>query len=540
MKAPDLVGAIPLTVPALLAERRRSRGDHPLLICDDDVLTYADADRCSAALAKGLLASGVGPGAHVGMVLPNGTDFVVTALAAARLGAVAVPLSTFSTVAEFQVLLRGADVHTVIAANAYRSHDYVESLSALVPEVNLTADSLIYSPGVPALRQLYFVHSDERVGAGRSLPRLIERGATVDDEVLEAIEGLVRPSDRLVMVHTSGSTAAPKGVIHRHGALIAHLQVLNEVRRFEAQDILFCNGPFFWVGGYAYALLGTLAAGGTLVCSNAADPSSVLDLLERTKPTMCNGFVASVAALPKDPSFPARDLSTIRRGNLYPIMPEELRPADPELRHNMLGMTETGSVCMAVDDEGDQPEARRGSFGRPVAGMEAQVLDPDTGALCGTGEAGELCLRGPAVMEGYWGRERHDTFDRAGWYHTGDQFAYDADGFYYFKGRRGDMIKTSGANVSPREVEAAILDETGLVAHVLGLDDANRGQLVAAAVRVPAGTAGPDPGELRARLRARLSAYKVPQRILLLPEDQVPVMSSGKLDTRALKARFYD
>jgi acyl-CoA synthetase (AMP-forming)/AMP-acid ligase II len=179
-------------------------------------------------------------------------------------------------------------------------------------------------------------------------------------------------------------------------------------------------------------------------------------------------------------------------------------------------------VCLVSDDEGEQPEHRRGSFGRPAPGFEARVVD------------GELHLRGPFLMEGYYGRERHETFDADGWFATGDLVDVDADGFFYFRGRRGDMIKTAGANVSPREVEAAIHDVAGLVAHVVGVDDAARGQVVAAAVRVPAGRAV-DADDLRARLAERLSTYKVPRRIVLLADDEVPMMSSGKLDLRALK-----
>ena len=141
-------------------------------------------------------------------------------------------------------------------------------------------------------------------------------------------------------------------------------------------------------------------------------------------------------------------------------------------------------------------------------------------------------------MEGYYGRERHDTFTPDGFYRTGDLFHVDADGFYYFTGRRGDMIKTTGANVAPREVEAAIAEVTGLVAHVIGIDDADRGQLVAAAVRLREGHAVPDAHELQTALRSRLSAYKVPKRYLFLTDGEVPMLSSGKLDARALQARF--
>ncbi len=264
---------------------------------------------------------------------------------------------------------------------------------------------------------------------------------------------------------------------------------------------------------------------------------------------MVNGFAASVAHLAADASFAARDLSSIRRGNLWPIMPVGVRAADPELRHNMLGMTEAGSVCLASTDERDQPEHRRGSFGRPVPGFEARIVGVDgdgdgdadgaePGPDCPIGEVGELWFRSPFLMEGYYGRERHETFTPDGWYRTGDLFHVDADGFFYFHGRHGDMIKTAGANVSPREVEGAIADVTGLVAHVIGVDDADRGQIVAAAIRVPPDRPGLDTDALRTELRARLSAYKVPKRFLVLADDQVPMMSSGKLDARALKELF--
>src|SRR5262245_38339143 len=203
----------------------------------------------------------------------------------------------------------------------------------------------------------------------------------------------------------------------------------------------------------------------------------------------------------------------------------------------MLGMTETGSVFLVSDDESEQPEQRRGSFGRPAPGFEARVVDPDTGAPCGPRVLGELHLRGPFLMEGYHGRERDEAFDADGWYRSGDLVGVDEDGFCYFQGRRGDRIKPSGANVSPREVEAAIFALTGLTAHVIGVADAARCQLVAAALRVPAGHAL-DLDALRAALAERLSSYKVPRRFLLLGEDEVPLLASGKLDRPALERRF--
>jgi acyl-CoA synthetase (AMP-forming)/AMP-acid ligase II len=533
----DAGDGLPLTVPALLRARVEERGAAVLLACDDDVLTYEAAERRSAVLARGLIAAGAGKGTHVGILHPNGSEFVVAWLAATRIGAVGVPLSTFSTAAELRVLLRNADVALLLSAASYRSHDYASALRDAVPELDLATAPPLLAGSVPVLRRIAFTEPPEDVHPEWSVRALEERGRSVEPAVLAAMGAAVCAGDRLTIVHTSGSTGDPKGVIHTHGALVRHLDNLNRIRRYTPDEVLFSNSPFFWIGGLAYSLLGTLVAGGKLVCSNAPHASGVLDVLERERPTMVNGFAQSVAHLPRDPSFARRDLSSIRRGNLFPIMPERVRPASPDLRHAMLGMTEAGSVCLVSDDESDQPEHRRGSFGKPAPGFEARVVDPDTGAACGPGEPGELGFRGPFMMEGYHGRERHEVFDADGWYRTGDFVVVDVDGFFYFQGRRGDLIKTGGANVSPREVEAAILDQTGLVAHVVGLADEARGQVVAAALRVPAGREV-DVEALRAELAARLSAYKVPRRFLLLADAAVPLLASGKLDRPALEALF--
>jgi acyl-CoA synthetase (AMP-forming)/AMP-acid ligase II len=264
----------------------------------------------------------------------------------------------------------------------------------------------------------------------------------------------------------------------------------------------------------------------------------MLDLLEAERPTITNGFAAAVRHLARHPSFGRRDLSSMRRGNLYPIMAPEVRPADPELRHNILGLTEAGSVVLIDADETDQPEHRRGSFGKPAPGLEAKIVDPDTGMPVEDGSLGELYIRGPCLMQRYHKRSREECFDANGWLHTGDLAATDNDGFVYYIRRRGSMIKTAGANVSPAEVEQAIAKVTGSgAAHVFGIPDRDRGQVVAAVVTLDNGAAFDEAG-LRRQLAAELSAYKIPRRFAAIPATDVPLLASGKADVQQLKRLF--
>jgi acyl-CoA synthetase (AMP-forming)/AMP-acid ligase II len=497
------------TVADVLREQVQNRGEHPLLICDSDRLTYAEAHQRSTKLACGLITLGAGKGTHVGVLYPNGPDFIVAMLAAARVGAVVIPFSTFGTAPELATQLAQADVEIMLATASYRGHDYRARLAQ------------IDRADIPLLRQTFF----------DSAPPV-----AVDSELLEAMEDDVDSSDPLAIVYTSGSTSAPKGVVHTHASLLDHQRVLNEIRGLGPADRLFCNSPFFWIGGFAFSILAVMLAGATLVCSNTVDPGETLDLLEAEKPTMTNGFVGGIISLARHRSLPTRDLSSMRRGNLYPIMAPDVRPADPELRHTMLGMTETGSVITISEDESDQPEHRRGSFGRPAPGFDTKVVD-DTGERVDVGAIGELCVRGPFLMQRYYKRSREECFDADGWFHTGDLVRTDADGFVYFIGRRGAMIKTAGANVAPAEVEKAIAKITGMVAHVVGLPDDERGQVVAAVIVLPEGTEL-DEVALRESLKSELSSYKIPRRFAALPAAEIPVMSSGKIDMPRLTEVF--
>jgi acyl-CoA synthetase (AMP-forming)/AMP-acid ligase II len=185
-----------------------------------------------------------------------------------------------------------------------------------------------------------------------------------------------------------------------------------------------------------------------------------------------------------------------------------------------------------------RPAARRGTYGRALAGMQRKLIDPVTGLELPPRSPGEICVRGFALMQGLYKLEREQVFDADGFYRTGDAGWLDEDGWLYFSGRLGEMVKTGGSNVTPAEVEAALLAQPEVLeAYVTGVPDAERGQLVVAAV-VPRSGQRIDGESLRARLKTELSAYKIPRHVWVCAKDELPFTDSGKLKKPELARRI--
>ena len=531
------------TVPVFLAQVTKRFGANPLILLGERRISYADAERASARLARGLLARGFAKGSRIAVLAPNGPDWLVWWLAVTRIGAVMVPLNTFYKPRELGYVLRHSDASALITVARYLSNDYLERLETCAPGLAARRSSALYARELPHLRHV-FVSGD---AGGRAwtepvsaLDAAADANPAIDGAFLAEVEACVTPGDPMLVIYSSGSTADPKGAVHSHGAPLRHAYNTNQFREFEPSDRIYSPMPFFWVGGFVFSLLAAMHAGAFLLCEEVFEPGATLALLERERATVAGGWPHYSKALAEHPSFASRDLSSIRSGNLYAVLPESAQPADPELRSNSLGMTETCGPHTYDRMDVDLPERLRGSFGHAVPGVEHKIVDPETGATLPPGQFGEICVRGYSVMLGLHKQERDDVFDRDGFYHTGDAGYFDADGVLYFKARLGEMIKTAGANVTPREVEVELekLPEVSS-AFVVGLPDPVRGQNVAAAVVLKRG-AQLDADTARARLREQLSSYKVPRDWWFAAKEDLPFTDSGKIDKKRLAALFAE
>ncbi len=492
----------------------REFGRETYVVTPTDRLTYAEADQRSARLARWLLAQGVGKGTRVGLFFANDVDWVAWWLAVSRIGALAVPLSTLYAPAEIAKVVRLADVGMVIAPTRVLTIDVAERFEAAFPELCDQPDRLTIR-AAPYLRRIVFTGESERRWAthhDETLP-------AVPHDILAAVEAEVSPADLAVMVHTSGSTADPKGVLHTHGTLVRQTSTwpaaIRAVTGSGARPRILCAMPFFWIGGLL-ATTGALHEPVTLLVLPGLDAETALDLVERERATGIVGWPAFTQRLREHPTFPHRDLSSA-----------------PMLRDGPL------DIAMTDVPDGFPVHRTMSETAGGFAYTDMCIVD-DNGDRVSDGSVGELLVRGTGVMAGYNKRERAETFDEDGWYHTGDQvYRRDGDPRLFYVGRTSELIKSAGANVSPLEVESVIEQFTDVSqCIVVGIDDPVRDEQVCAVV-VPA-NAQIDVQSLAARTRDQLSSYKVPTLWVLATSEQIPTLASGKLDRKALRALVVD
>jgi acyl-CoA synthetase (AMP-forming)/AMP-acid ligase II len=505
-----------LTIAALLARAVREFGHDDYVVTPIDRLTYEQAEQRSARVARWMLGKGVGKGTRVGLFYANGVDWVIWWLAASRIGALTVPLSTMYPPAELAKVLRLADIGLLVAPSQVLDIDVLARFEAALGGLSHQPAGRLALPDAPYLRSIVVVGDSKRQWATSWDDEDTEG---VSQELLTAVEAEVSPADLAVMIHTSGSTADPKGVLHTHGTLVRQTSTwpsaIRAVTGCDDSARILCAMPFFWVGGLL-ALMGALHESITLLVVPRLDAGMTLDLIERERATGIVGWPAFTQRLREHPSFASRDLSSV-----------------PMLRDGPL------DIAMTDVPDGFPVHRTMSETAGGFAFTELAVVSDD-GEPVPDGVTGELLIRGIGVMAGYNKRERSETFDADGWYHTGDRvYRSRPDPRLFYVGRTSELIKAAGANVSPLEVEAVVagFDDVSQCV-VVGLDDALRGEQVCAVV-VPA-VAGLDIDSLAARTREQLSAYKVPTRWLTATSEQIPTLPSGKLDRKTLRALVVD
>ncbi|MFC4595714.1 class I adenylate-forming enzyme family protein [Sphingobium tyrosinilyticum] len=470
----------------------------------EEEMSFVALERESARLARGLLARGVGKGSRIGFIYGNGPSFAVTFAAIARLGAIAVPISTLIKAEELVRVLRQSDVHGLLVQRTLLGHDYIDRLCAALPELwDATRPDLLVAR-VPFLR--WIVSSGDHLPAAiHGMDWLSGAAERVDEAFLKEVEAEVHPSDQMLEIYTSGSMALPKGVKHLHGPAMFRSRYLAKMTQVKRGAHTIASMPMFWIGGMAMFLLADWVAGGVTVCTEGTSTSSrhAMGAVLTDDVMKEMGHAPVFWGLGMSETFGPYSYGRQLRAAGYPLCPPLDHVADRyEIR--------------VVDEEGN-----------PVT----------------DGETGEIQVRGYALAPALHKLERHPYYTTDGFLRTGDLGRVEErpEGRRInFVGRDGDIIKTNGSNVSPAEVEMELqrLPQVG-AAYVFGLPDDERGQVVVAALVAEAGQTL-DFVAIEKDMRARLSSFKVPRAYVEISREDIPMLHSNKVARRPLQALIAD
>jgi long-chain acyl-CoA synthetase len=487
----------------MLAETVAEHGDRTAIKLDDLELSYAVLDQASAH-AAGLLASkGAGPGDRVGVMLPNVPYFPFVLYGALRLGAIVVPMNPLLKDREVGFHLRDSGANVLVAW-----HGFAEAAQGGAQEAG--AELVLVAPG----------EFEQLMGAAEPIGEIAGR----DDE------------DTGIILYTSGTTGTPKGAQLSHGNLRAATQISVDLVDATHETITLGALPLFHVFGLTCGLNSAVRVGGCLTLLPRFEPGKALAVLERDSVTTFNGVPTMYAAMLHEQGAERFDLSAldlcVSGGAAMPV--EVLKAFEERFGCKVLegyGLSET---CAVATFNRPDIERKPGSIGVPVPTVEVRLAD-DQGHDVPEGEIGEIALRGPVVMTGYWGRPdaTADAIDDDGWFKTGDLARRDEDGYYFIVDRKKEMIIRGGFNIYPREIEEVIYEHPAVrEAAVIGVPHADLGEEVAAAISLKPG-AEATPEELRDFVKQRVAAYKYPRLVWIL--DDLPKGPTGKILKREIE-----
>jgi len=487
-----------------IERRARTAPDGVALIAGDRSLTYAELAGRVRRLANGLRTLGVAKGDRVAWLGPNQPAFLESLFAVGLLGAALAPVNHRLDEAEINWILQDTKPRVLIQHVA----------------------------GGTAVRSPAFRH----VAVGDSLDGAADFEALIAASPGHALEEAVRLDDLCLLPHTSGTTGRPKGVMLTHGNVTWNVVNLLSCADFRSDDVTIALAPFFRVGGTGVNVLPVLFMGGTVVVPGSVQPDDILRLTEQHHVTVGSGNPDILQSLVRSPLWPAADLSGVRfliTGGA-PV-PEPVIRAYLERGLTLLqgyGLSEAAPVALLLQPGSALRKA--GSAGTPPLFADAKIAGP-SGAEAGPGQAGELLVRGPNVMAGYWNRPEDTAavLTPDGWLRTGDAARPDEDGYIWIIGRVADSFISHGQVVHPGDVERVLLSHPAVADAGFAPVSEQGKEQVATAFIVAAPQAETTEQELLAWSREHLPAHQVPAHVIFA--DRLPRNSVGKLIRAGLR-----
>ncbi|MCB0075953.1 MAG: long-chain fatty acid--CoA ligase [Anaerolineales bacterium] len=537
---PDVINIPNVTLPELLADTAKTFPNKTAAIFYNNKLSYKELDKAVTQFAAGLQALGMQPGDRVAVYLPNSPQFIIAYYGILRAGGIVVPSNIQYVPRELKHQFNDSGCKYVVALSKFYPNVREIRDQTAVEHVIVT-NIKEYFPRV--LNVLFTLAKEKKEGHRVDISN--ERGTHWFQDVLEIGEarGLepvaTSNEDTALLGYTGGTTGVPKGAELTHRNLLANVYQLRawDTEMRPGNEVVMGALPFFHSYGMSTAMNLGLSGGHALILiPNPRDLTDVLKNVDKHKPTLFPAVPTLYTAINNYPDIDKYDLSSLRAclsgGAGLPI---EVQKKFEEITGAFLvegyGLTETAPVACATPLRGKR---KVGKIGLPVPSTEVKVVDGESGAEVELGQPGELLIRGPQVMKGYWQRpeETAETIDDDGWLHTGDMGTMDEEGFFEIVDRKKDMIIASGYNIYPREIEEVLYEHPKVLeAAVAGIPDEYRGETVKAFVVLKEGESATaeDIMEFTAQ---RLAPYKRPRSVEF--RDELPKSMVGKILRRVL------
>lgn len=501
-----------------------ARPAHPAMWYFNRSLSYSEVAAAADALASFWSHAGVRRGDRVFAILQNCPEFLISMIATWKLGAIPVPANPMYRRGELARLFADAEPVAIVCETDHQ------------PEVQAAFAAL--GTQLPTVLTTY-----PESFRGNAAAVDVGTFAKAIEDWRDHSPGAAPPApdDLGLLLYTSGTTGAPKGAMIHHSSLASNGQLVRDWCSLGRDTRVLGIAPFFHITGLVCHLLAAMSARATVVAHYRFDPEVVLDVVRQTRPTFTIGAITAFNALMNAPGAMPDDFASFERvysggAPIPPALVEKLRTALGIVIHTSYGMTETTAPTHLAPFGREipiDPASGALSIGVPVPSTEAMVVD-DGGRELSPGEVGELLVRGPQVMAGYWRKaEESATALRGGWMHTGDVGFRDSAGWFYLVDRKKDVIIASGFKVWPREVEDALYAHPAVrEAAVVGTPDSYRGETVKAVVSFKPGAQATE-AELITHCRSLLAAYKVPRGVQVLPG--LPMTATGKIQRMAVR-----
>jgi long-chain acyl-CoA synthetase len=497
-----------MTPMGALMHQAQTRSKSAAFVFHEDVWTYERLAVAAESLARGLAVRGVGPGDRVALHMMNRPEMIIAYYACFQLGAIVAPLRTAFKFAELAPILQRLKPALYIGEISLYDNVAPVDASILAPGKRFVVNGSFEDHGVQPWEALFDVASNEN---------------------LSISPASYKPA---VLINTSGTTGQPKFVVHTPATLSESIDLIIRQWGFSDDDIMVMPLPMAHMSGLI-SFLAFIQFGAPFILLEAFDADNVLDTIERHRCTWCIGFPAQYAALLECQRARPRNLRSLRicltGADVCPIdLQERVTSTFGTPLYNLWGATEVvGSLTFGL---------QRGPVVRIAKGAHIRLID-EYGAEVADGEVGELLIRGANVFDGYWNDPQATQESlRAGWYHTGDLMWRGEGDELWFVSRKKDIIIRAGTNISPVEVEQALVAAHPAVeeAAVVGVPDAVLGQRVFGFVKLANGTKDTVVSEILRNVATRLASYKVPEGLEIL--DKLPRNALSKVDRKRLQA----